>query len=110
METIGKVGHVRYVNDSKATNADAARQALKSYDNIYWIAGGVAKDGGIEPLDPFFDKIKKAYLIGEAGPQFMKTLSKKRLYYYCLRPVRVLISSRTLKSGARLFVLKRKKL
>jgi len=50
METIGSVGRLRYVNDSKATNADAARQALASYKNIYWIAGGVAKEGGIEPL------------------------------------------------------------
>ncbi len=76
METIGTVGHLRYVNDSKATNADAARQALKSYDNIYWIAGGVSKAGGIKDLEPFFSKVKKAYLIGEAGPQFKKTLSK----------------------------------
>jgi len=81
METIGTVGHVRYVNDSKATNVDAAKQALKSYDNIYWIAGGQSKTGGIDSLAPFFPKITKAYLIGEAAPQFMKTLLKADVAY-----------------------------
>ena len=78
MESIGSVGRLRYVNDSKATNADAARQALASYKNIYWIAGGVPKDGGIEPLEDLFGNIKKAYLIGEAAKPFAKTLKKKK--------------------------------
>lgn len=76
METVGKVGSLRFVNDSKATNADAAKQALKAYDNIYWIAGGEAKEGGIAPLCDLFDHITKAYLIGKAAPQFKKTLTK----------------------------------
>ena len=79
METIGSAGPVRFVNDSKATNADAAKQALKSYDNIYWVAGGVAKSGGIEPLAKYFPNISKAYLIGEASPDFHKTLTKKKV-------------------------------
>jgi len=79
METIGSAGPVRFVNDSKATNADAAKQALKSYDNIYWVAGGVAKAGGIEPLTKYFPNITKAYLIGEAAPDFHKTLTKKKV-------------------------------
>ena len=79
METIGSAGPVRFVNDSKATNADAAKQALKSYDNIYWVAGGVAKSGGIEPLAKHFPNITKAYLIGEAAPDFHKTLTKKKV-------------------------------
>ncbi len=74
METIGTVGPVRFVNDSKATNADAAKQALKAYDNIYWIAGGQAKVGGIETLSGLFQNISKAYLIGEAADDFKKTL------------------------------------
>lgn len=81
MENVGSVGPVRYVNDSKATNADAARQALKSYDNIYWIAGGQAKDGGIETLSDVFPNIAKAYLIGEAAPKFMKTLKQHGVEY-----------------------------
>jgi len=79
METIGSAGPVRFVNDSKATNADAAMQALKSYNNIFWIAGGVAKAGGIEPLAKHFPNISKAYLIGEASPDFHKTLTKKKV-------------------------------
>ena len=79
METIGSVGPVRFVNDSKATNADAAKQALKSYDNIFWVAGGQSKSGGIEPLSDLFGHISKAYLIGAAAPEFHKTLTKRKV-------------------------------
>lgn len=79
METIGMAGPVRFVNDSKATNADAAMQALKSYKNIFWVAGGVAKAGGIESLQNYFPNISKAYLIGEAAPSFHKTLKKRKV-------------------------------
>lgn len=79
METIGQVGRLRYVNDSKATNADAAIQALKAYDNIYWIAGGVAKDGGIAPLVPHFGGISRAYLIGESAENFQAVLHKNKV-------------------------------
>ena len=74
METVGSLRNVRFVNDSKATNADAARQALASYENIYWIAGGVAKEGGIEPLKDLFGHVRSAYLIGEAAEDFARTL------------------------------------
>ncbi len=67
MEDVGRIGMVRFVNDSKATNADAAAKALGCYPDIFWIAGGKAKDGGIESLAPFFPRIRKAYLIGEAA-------------------------------------------
>ena len=74
METVGRVGRVRFVNDSKATNADAARQALSSYPKVYWIAGGQPKVGGIDDLADLFPRVAKAYLIGEAAPAFAKTL------------------------------------
>ena len=74
METVGTLRNVRFVNDSKATNADAARQALASYKNIFWIAGGVAKEGGIEPLAELFGNVRSAYLIGEAAEDFSSTL------------------------------------
>jgi UDP-N-acetylmuramoylalanine--D-glutamate ligase len=77
METVGKIGKVRFVNDSKATNADAARQAMSSYPKFYWIAGGVAKAGGIEDLKDLFPRIAKAYLIGEAANVFATTLAGK---------------------------------
>jgi UDP-N-acetylmuramoylalanine--D-glutamate ligase len=77
MEQVLRTGRVLFVNDSKATNADAAAKALASFDRIYWIAGGLAKEGGIAPLARFFPKIAKTYLIGEAAPQFAATLGDK---------------------------------
>ncbi len=79
METVGEIAKVRFVNDSKATNANAAQQALRSYSDIYWIAGGQAKSDGIEPLSEYFPNIRKAYLIGEAAPAFHKTLTKAKV-------------------------------
>jgi UDP-N-acetylmuramoylalanine--D-glutamate ligase len=80
MEQVGFVGDVLFINDSKATNADAAAPALSSFGLIYWIAGGLAKDGGIEPLRPLFNRIAKAYLIGEAAPAFSATLGEDVRY------------------------------
>jgi UDP-N-acetylmuramoylalanine--D-glutamate ligase len=74
MEDVARIGSVRFVNDSKATNADAAARALACYPDIFWIAGGKAKAGGIESLSPFFPRIRKAYLIGDAAPAFAVTL------------------------------------
>ena len=74
MQKVAELGDVAFVNDSKATNADAAEKALTSYDNIFWIAGGLAKAGGIESLRPHFDRIKKAYLIGVSAPELSKEL------------------------------------
>ncbi|MES2984071.1 MAG: UDP-N-acetylmuramoyl-L-alanine--D-glutamate ligase [Pseudomonadota bacterium] len=83
MQWLGAVNGVQFVNDSKATNADAAEKALKTYDGIYWIAGGVAKEGGIAPLTPYFPKIRHAYLIGEASADFAKTLEGAVAYTQC---------------------------
>ncbi|HEV7229510.1 UDP-N-acetylmuramoyl-L-alanine--D-glutamate ligase [Brevundimonas sp.] len=74
METVGRLGKVSFVNDSKATNADAARQALSSYDRVFWIAGGRAKAGGIDDLDDLFPRVQEAFLIGEAAGPFAAAL------------------------------------
>ncbi|ODR98104.1 UDP-N-acetylmuramoylalanine--D-glutamate ligase [Methyloceanibacter methanicus] len=74
MEQVARAGKVLFVNDSKATNADAAGKALGSFDNIYWIVGGVAKDGGLGGLEPFYPRIARAYLIGEAAEAFADQL------------------------------------
>ncbi|OWV90291.1 UDP-N-acetylmuramoylalanine--D-glutamate ligase [Rhizobium sp. R635] len=76
MQPVGRRGRVVFVNDSKATNADAAAPALSSYDRIYWIAGGLPKSGGITTLAPYFPRIAKAYLIGEAAAEFAATLGE----------------------------------
>ena len=83
MQEIGHIGKVAFVNDSKGTNADAAAKALASFENIYWIAGGVPKAGGIESLAPYFPRIAKAYLIGEAAAEFAKTLDGNVAYEMC---------------------------
>lgn len=74
MEPIGAVDGIAFVNDSKATNAEATAKALTSYDRIYWIAGGLAKAGGIDPLRPLFGRVAKAFLIGDAATDFAATL------------------------------------
>ena len=80
MEDVGHIGKTVFINDSKATNADATARALAVYPDIFWIAGGKPKDGGIDSLAPFFPRIRKAYLIGEAAPVFARTLDGKALY------------------------------
>jgi UDP-N-acetylmuramoylalanine--D-glutamate ligase len=74
MEEVGRRGSVLFVNDSKATNADSTAQALACFDDIFWIAGGKPKTGGIESLREFFPRIRKVYLIGEAAEGFAATL------------------------------------
>jgi UDP-N-acetylmuramoylalanine--D-glutamate ligase len=77
MEQVARRGQVLFVNDSKATNADAAARALASFTDIFWIAGGKAKTGGITSLAGYFPRIRKAYLIGEAAGVFAGTLQGK---------------------------------
>jgi UDP-N-acetylmuramoylalanine--D-glutamate ligase len=74
MEQVGRRGSVLFVNDSKGTNADAAAHALSSFADIFWIAGGKPKLGGITGLTDYFPRIRKAYLIGEAAQDFSGTL------------------------------------
>jgi UDP-N-acetylmuramoylalanine--D-glutamate ligase len=76
-ELVATIDGVRYVNDSKATNADATEKALVCYENILWIAGGVAKEGGITSLASYFPRIRHAFLIGEAAADFAATLDGK---------------------------------
>jgi UDP-N-acetylmuramoylalanine--D-glutamate ligase len=75
MEEVGRKARVLFVNDSKATNADSAAQALACFSDIFWIAGGKAKTGGIASLAGFFPRIRKAYLIGEAATDFAAELA-----------------------------------
>jgi len=76
-QLVRTIGRVAYVDDSKATNVDAAEKALASYENIYWIAGGRAKDGGFTGLDPFLPHVTHAFLIGEAAAEMAEWLNGK---------------------------------
>ena len=77
MEDLGRLGRVIFVNDSKATNVMAAAKALACFDDIYWIAGGRAKDDDIADLAEFYPRIRRAYLVGEAAEGFARVLDGK---------------------------------
>lgn len=77
LERVTAIEGVRFINDSKATNANAAAQALAVYPRVYWIAGGVAKEGGIGELSPFFPRIARAYLIGQSAGELSDALQGK---------------------------------
>jgi UDP-N-acetylmuramoylalanine--D-glutamate ligase len=83
MEEVARRGHAIFVNDSKATNADSAEKALSSFDRVFWILGGKAKEGGIGTLRPHFPKVERAYLIGEAADAFAATLQDEVPYVRC---------------------------
>lgn len=73
-EPVAIIDGVRYINDSKATNAEAAARALACYQEIYWIAGGRAKEGGLSALEPCLPRIRHAFLIGEAAERMAAEL------------------------------------
>ena len=73
-ELVATVNGIRYVNDSKATNGEAASRAVASYDDIYLIAGGLPKEGGLSAILPMADRIRHAFLIGEAADGFAAAL------------------------------------
>jgi UDP-N-acetylmuramoylalanine--D-glutamate ligase len=82
-ELVATVDRIRYINDSKATNADATEKALTCYQAIYWIAGGLPKEGGIVPLEPYFARLRHAFLIGRATEEFAATLDGKVPFTRC---------------------------
>jgi UDP-N-acetylmuramoylalanine--D-glutamate ligase len=75
-QEVAVVQNVRFINDSKATNADAASRAMGCYDRFIWIAGGVGKAGGIEELAPLCPRVAKAFLIGRDAESFAATLAR----------------------------------
>ena len=84
LEEIGRLGRTLFINDSKATNADSAATALAAFErDIFWILGGKPKQGGITSLEPFFPRIARAYLIGEASEEFAATLEGKVAFERC---------------------------
>ena len=83
MEQVARKGKVLFVNDSKATNAEAAGKALGSFAGIYWILGGRPKEGGLAGLEPFYPRIARAYLIGEAAEAFARQLGGAVDHWHC---------------------------
>ena len=84
LELVARMGRLTFINDSKATNAEAAGVALASFGaDIYWICGGRAKEGGLDGLQQYFPRIAKAYLIGETEADFACFLEGKLDYQRC---------------------------
>ena len=77
MEILGHLGPVLVINDSKATNAEAAGRALSTFENIYWLAGGQGKEDGITALQPILSRISAAFLFGECAGEFASSLQGK---------------------------------
>jgi len=82
-EFVGSISSLRFVNDSKATNPDAAARALSCYDRVYWIAGGQPKQGGLDVLTPHLARVAHAFLIGEASDMLSDFLEGKAASTRC---------------------------
>jgi UDP-N-acetylmuramoylalanine--D-glutamate ligase len=80
-QKVGELAGITFVNDSKATNADAAGKALTCYHDIYWILGGKSKEGGLDGLEPLMGRIRHAFLIGAATEQFAGWLEANKVAY-----------------------------
>jgi len=65
--------NMQFINDSKATNAEATEPALRTFNDIYWMAGGVPKEGGIKLLEKYKDRIAHGFFYGTAGEEFART-------------------------------------
>ncbi|MDP3532897.1 MAG: UDP-N-acetylmuramoyl-L-alanine--D-glutamate ligase [Alphaproteobacteria bacterium] len=82
-EYVASTNNIQFINDSKATNGEAAAKALVCFDNIYWILGGLPKQDGLTATIPYFSKIKHAFLIGKAAPEFAEELKGRVPYTHC---------------------------
>jgi len=73
------INGVAYINDSKATNDQAAAMALRTFDPIYWIAGGKGKEGGYADCEKYLSHVRHAFLIGAAEEEMAVWLEGKNV-------------------------------
>jgi len=76
-QVIYKNKFVTIINDSKSTSFSSTVNLLKSYKNIYWILGGLAKKGDKFNLPSKYFKNIKCYIFGKDINFFKKKLIKK---------------------------------
>lgn len=81
-QVVRTINGVAYINDSKATNAEAVGKALATYRNLYWILGGRPKEGGLSGLEPYIDRVRHAFLIGESAEDFSKWLERHGVVHH----------------------------
>ena len=77
LELVATIDGVRYINDSKATNGEAAAVALACFDAIYWIVGGQAKEDGLAPTLNALGGVRAAFLMGESQDAFFEQLKDR---------------------------------
>ena len=82
-QLVATAANVRFINDSKATNADATAKALGCYADIYWVVGGLPKTGGLNGLEGYMPRIRRAFVIGQAAEAFGQWLQGKAPYEQC---------------------------
>jgi UDP-N-acetylmuramoylalanine--D-glutamate ligase len=85
LELVGNLKNIFFYNDSKATNIESSRNALKSFKNIYWILGGRKKLGGLDGIDSSLKNVEYAFSFGEAGKEFKEYLTKKGIKSICFK-------------------------
>ena len=86
MEVCYKSGYIEIINDSKATNGESASAALKSYQNIHWIAGGLEKKDGLGKAVKHLQQVEAIYLFGSSQKRFYSQLKetnfKRKIYLF----------------------------
>lgn len=87
-EFVRKIKNVIFINDSKATNAQAVRVIFENHSSFYWILGGRMKEGGIETLHPYFSQVLCGFLIGESQRTFAKVFERYGVPYILCNDVR----------------------
>ncbi len=75
LQPAGRFKHIQFINDSKATNAEAAAKALASFTHIHWCAGGLAKADGLSACLPHLRHVQHGYFYGECAPQFEQAVA-----------------------------------
>ncbi|MGE5722082.1 MAG: UDP-N-acetylmuramoyl-L-alanine--D-glutamate ligase [Sphingomonadales bacterium] len=89
MERVAEKRGILFVNDSKATNPASTAPALAAFPpepgpRLHWILGGLAKSDDLDACAPYFDHVRAAYTIGEAGPMFAELLAPKLPVTQCV--------------------------
>ena len=86
MEVVYKSSYLQIINDSKATNGESSSAALRSYENIHWIAGGLEKKDGLGKAVKHLQKVEAIYLFGSSQKRFYKQLKeinfKKKIFLF----------------------------
>jgi len=77
LQPAGQFGQIRFINDSKATNGEAAAKALASFSKIHWCAGGLAKEDGLSACLPYLENVCHGYFYGQCKEVFVKAVKSR---------------------------------